>query len=109
GWRIDQIDSNITTFLNSIADPDVVLLHIGTNDFGQNYETLSAISRLDSLIYKIANLRPFAHIIVTNLMERDAPRDERIQDEFNPLVPLVVSAHASIGRRVTFLDMRSAV
>src|SRR4051794_37518542 len=73
GWIINQLDTNIQGWLGSIADPDVILLHIGTNDFGTGTDTVHAIDRLDGLITKIANLRPYAHIIVTNLMERNEP------------------------------------
>ncbi len=109
GWRIDQHDANITGVLASVADPDVVLMHIGTNDFGQGLNTTTAIDRLDALILKIATLRPYAHIIVTNLMERNEPANSNIQAQFNPFVQARVDAHAAAGRRVTFLDMRSQV
>ncbi len=109
GWRIDQLDSNIEGWFNAIADPDVILLHIGTNDFGQNVDTPNAIHRLDNFITKMATLRPHAHIIVTNLMERNEPYNTTIQAQFNPFVEGVVNAQAALGRHVTFLDMRSAV
>ena len=109
GWRIDQLDSNMAGWLSNMADPDVVLMHIGTNDFGQGLDTPNAINRLDALILKIATLRPYCHIIVTNLMERGEPQNANIQAQFNPYVQARVDAHAAAGRRVTFLDMRSAV
>ena len=109
GWRIDQLDSNIAGWFDAIEDPDVVLMHIGTNDFGQNFSTATAIDRLDALILKIATLRPFAHVIVTNLMERGEPQNSAIQAQFNPGVQGVVNAHAAAGRRVTFLDLRALV
>jgi lysophospholipase L1-like esterase len=109
GWRIDQLDANIEGWFNAMEDPDVVLMHIGTNDFGQGVDITNAINRLDALILKIATLRPYAHIIVTNLMERGEPRNTEIQTHFNPFVEDRVDAHALAGRRVTFLDMRAAV
>ena len=109
GWNIGQLDANIAGWFGVIADPDVILLHIGTNDFGQNLDTPNAINRLDALITKIATLRPYAHIIVTNLMERGEPQNTNIQAQFNPHVQNRVNAQAALGRRVTFLDMRSAV
>ncbi|MES2660958.1 MAG: GDSL-type esterase/lipase family protein [Verrucomicrobiota bacterium] len=109
GWIIGQIDASITGWFNSIADPDVILLHIGTNDFGTNTDTPNAINRLDALITKMATLRPYAHIIVTNIMERGEPQNTAIQAQFNPYVQARVDAQAALGRRVTFLDMRSAV
>ena len=109
GWIIGQLDSNIAGWFGAIADPDVILLHIGTNDFGLNVDTPNAINRLDALITKMATLRPYAHIIVTNLMERNEPQNTTIQAQFNPYVQARVNAQAALGRRVTFLDMRSAV
>lgn len=109
GWRIDQLDTPMAGWLNAMESPDVVLMHIGTNDFGQNFSTATAIDRLDGLILKIATLRPYCHIIVTNLMERGEPANTNIQTLFNPYVQARVNAHAAAGRRVTFLDMRAAV
>ncbi|MHA3773436.1 GDSL-type esterase/lipase family protein [Verrucomicrobiota bacterium sgz303538] len=109
GWQIGQLDANMVGWLGSIADPDVVLLHIGTNDFGGNNDTFNAIARLDALITKINTLRPYAHIIVTNLMERGEPYNTAIQEQFNPYVQDIVKVHTDSGQRVTFLDMRSAV
>ncbi len=112
GWRIDQVDADLPKWIGVVADPDVVLLHIGTNDFGQNLDTVNAINRLDALITKLATQLPYAHIIVTNLMERgvlaNAP-NTTIEAQFNPFVQARVDAHVALGRRVTFLNMRSFV
>jgi lysophospholipase L1-like esterase len=109
GWHIGRIDSKIADWLANLASPDVVLLHIGTNDFGLSIDTATAINRLDALILKIATLRPYTHIIVTNLLVRAEPLNTQIQNQFNPFVQALVTAHAAVGRRVTFLDMRSVV
>ena len=109
GWTIGQLDANVGSWFGLLEDPDVILLHIGTNDFGLNVDPASAINRLDALITKMATLRPYAHIIVTNLLERNEPYNTSIQTQFNPFVQAKVNAQAALGRRVTFLDMRSAV
>lgn len=109
GWRIDQLDSGVAGWFAAIEDPDFILLHIGTNDFGQGFDTANAINRLDALILKMATLRPHANIIVTNIMERGEPQNSQIQAQFNPFVQARVTAHANAGRKVTFLDMRAAV
>jgi lysophospholipase L1-like esterase len=112
GWRIDQVDADLPKWIGVVADPDVVLLHIGTNDFGQNLDTTNAINRLDALITKLATQLPYAYIIVTNLMERgvlaNAP-NTTIEAQFNPFVQARVDAHVALGRRVRFLNMRAAV
>src|SRR3954452_2023929 len=49
GWRIDQIDANITGWLRT-QNPRTVLLHIGTNDVLQNFNLSGAPQRLPTLI-----------------------------------------------------------
>ena len=108
GWTIGMIDSSINGFLDSVAAPNVILLHIGTNDSNPNNLSTfaNAIGRLDALITKIAAKRPYAHIIVTSLLPRtDEPSNTAITNLFNPYVPGVVAAQAALGRRVSFLDM----
>ncbi|MCW1916142.1 GDSL-type esterase/lipase family protein [Luteolibacter sp. GHJ8] len=109
GWRIDQLDSNVSGWFSAIEDPDFILLHIGTNDFGQNFDTANAINRWDALILKMATLRPHANIVVTNIMQRSGAVDTNIQNQFNAFVQARVNAHIAAGRKVTFLDMRAAV
>lgn len=43
------------------------------------------------------------------MLERSGAVNTTIQAQFNPFVQQRVNAHAAAGRRVTFLDMRSAV
>lgn len=109
GWRIDEIASNINGWLAAIPNPDVILLHIGTNDFGQNNNTATAINRLDALITQITTQRPLARLIVTNLLEREEPRNAAIQSKFNPFVQGIVTAQANAGKLVSFFDMRPIV
>ncbi|YCM46728.1 GDSL-type esterase/lipase family protein [Verrucomicrobiaceae bacterium 227] len=109
GWRIDQLDSNVTAWFAAIDTPDFVLLHIGTNDFGQGNDTSNAINRLDALITKMVGLSPTTHIIVTNIMARGEPQNTAIQAEFNPFVEGLVNTHIGNGEPVSFLDMRAAV
>ena len=54
GYRIDQIDAGFLGWINAVADPDVILLLIGTNDYGQGQDTAHATNRLDHLISRIA-------------------------------------------------------
>jgi lysophospholipase L1-like esterase len=109
GWRIDQIDSIIVGAFDSVADPDVILLLIGTNDYGQEYDPTNAINRLEALVVKMATNRPYAKIIVANLLVRGEPYNTQIQTTFNPYVPAMVQRQRAAGREVYFTDLRSAV
>ena len=115
GWHVSAASNglyeNILPWLAQIADPDVVLIHIGTNDTGDVPNFPGTIDELDALISRIASARPFAHIIVTTLLKRGADdTDSRyvlINTYFNPYVEGVVDAHKVAGRRVHFLDMHA--
>ena len=69
GWVISQLYNNVPNWLNNIDDPDIVLLHIGTNDSGAG-DFANRIDQLDNLIDLIAAKRPYAHIIATTLLTR---------------------------------------
>jgi lysophospholipase L1-like esterase len=115
GWRISTTGSNglyenILSWLAQIDDPDVVLIHVGTNDTNDpDFE--HAIDELDALILRIAETRPYAHIVATTLMKRGTddtePKYIAITNYFNPYVLGRVQAHQAAGRRVHFLDMHA--
>jgi len=111
GYRIDQITSGFPGWVASVNSPDLILLQIGTNDYGQNYDPTNAVSRLDQLISQIVALRPNARVVVANLILRtdNTATDTSIQSTFNPYVPGIVAKHSALGHRVWFLDMRSAL
>ncbi len=110
GYRIDQIRAGLSSWLSKIEDPDVVLLMIGTNDFFADSTVAEAQSRLDSLVTEIATMRPFAKIIVANLLIRtDSASAEALQSGFNATIPGIVSNQAALGRQVSFVDMHSVL
>jgi len=107
GWTIGGLDGGILSWFDSIADPDVILLHIGTNDSGAA-DFSNRVDHLDALVTKMALYRPYAHIIVTSVMKRsDLVRYAAITNLFNPYIPGKVAAQQALGRRVTFLDMHA--
>ncbi|MEI7731234.1 MAG: autotransporter-associated beta strand repeat-containing protein [Verrucomicrobiota bacterium] len=109
GWRIDQIDSTILADFSAIDEPDILLLLIGTNDYGQGYDTPNATNRLYNLISRIATNRPNIKIVVANLTVRGEPYNTQIQTTFNPMVPIIVAQQAALGRQVYFTDLYSAI
>ncbi|HEV2695228.1 MAG TPA: discoidin domain-containing protein [Verrucomicrobiae bacterium] len=109
GFRIDQIDDPyFLGWVNTVASPDIILLLIGTNDLGQNYDPTNAIVRLDGLISHITTDRPNAKVIVANLLARsDTNANNMINTLFNPFVPGVVAQHVANGEPVYFWDLHS--
>jgi len=120
GYRIDQVHDNLDgiaatgatnnggKWINPMVHPDFILLHIGTNDFGQDFNTTTAKDRFDALITRLTTLRPDANVIVTNLMDRsNTALTQKIETQFNAFVPGIVASHQANGEKVYFLDLNS--
>lgn len=108
GWRIDQLDANIVTWLKRTT-PRTVLLHIGTNDVTQNYDLANAPSRLSRLIDHVAGVIPDVELFVATLIpQSDATRESRTKT-YNAAIPGIVSKQAAAGRHIHLVDMHSAL
>jgi lysophospholipase L1-like esterase len=103
GWRIDQIDTNINGWMDTYK-PKLVLLHIGTNDIGQNYNLSSAPTRLSALIDKIcAKLPAGGKLYVAKLVPLNG-QDTNINN-FNAQIPGIVQSKVNSGKPVYMVDM----
>jgi lysophospholipase L1-like esterase len=103
---------NINTWLGaSGADPQYILLMIGTNDVDLNYFPATQQSRLDALVTRISSkttgLKPNAHLIVAQLTPIiNATEDARVVT-YNAGVAAVVANHQALGENVTMVDMHT--
>src|SRR5690349_18888132 len=105
GWRIDQIDANISGWLRTTT-PRTVLLHIGTNDILQNYNVAGAPSRLSTLLGHIAAAAPSADVFVATLIPLANSGQEAAVRTFNAALPGIVQSR---GSRFHLVDMHAAV
>jgi lysophospholipase L1-like esterase len=108
GWRIDQIDANITGWLRTTT-PRSVLLHIGTNDILQNYNVSSAPQRLSTLIDHITTGAPSADVFVATIIPISNSGQESAARTFNAALPNIVQSKVNAGRHVHLVDMHSAL
>jgi lysophospholipase L1-like esterase len=125
GYRTDQIYNNLlgsdgTAGNNggywldggngtgrSAISPDVVLLHIGTNDRTQGETLQTMYNKLVTLLTDLKADLPNAKIFVASLIPRtDDPSAEATQQAYNALIPGLV---ASMGANFHFVDMHSVV
>ncbi|MCX4502059.1 FG-GAP-like repeat-containing protein [Streptomyces anulatus] len=106
GWRIDQLQANIATWLPA-ARPNVVLLHIGTNDMNRNHEVATAPARLGALIDQITTAAPTMTVIVSSLVPSTTPEVQARVAAFNAQIPGLVKERRDRGYKVGFVDMAS--
>lgn len=104
GWRIDQIDANIVTWLRTFT-PHTVLLHIGTNDMIQNPS--GAPARLGTLLDHITATAPDAEVFVATIIPL-AGADATVRT-FNAAIPDLVRTRVAAGRHLHLVDMFSAL
>lgn len=122
GWVITAgtsgrsgLTDNLNSWLGpSGADPNIILLMIGTNDINLNYQRSTAPDRLDNLISMISNkttgLKPNAQLIVAQIVPIvNVTQDAWVQD-YNLGIASVVAKHRDVlGEKVSMVDMHSAL
>ncbi|WP_440107408.1 lectin [Streptosporangium sp. H16] len=106
GWRIDQIDANITNWARTY-NPRTVLLHIGTNDILQNYNVAGAPQRLSTLIDRITTTVPEADVFVATIIPLSNSGQAAAARTFNAAIPGIVQNKVNSGKRVHLVDMHS--
>jgi lysophospholipase L1-like esterase len=104
GWRIEQIAGIITPLLQQYR-PNVVTLHLGTNDMNQNYQVATAPDRLGSLIDQILAAAPDASVEVATLVPAMDPTVQSRVTQFNAQIPGLVQARRNAGKHVRLVSM----
>ncbi|UXY17776.1 ricin-type beta-trefoil lectin domain protein [Streptomyces cynarae] len=106
GYRIDQIaalaDASLTRYR-----PNVVTLHIGTNDLQGASEVDTAIARLRSLVNQITADVPDATVLVASLVVSTSSSEEQFRGAYNQAIPRIVSDAQAAGKHVAYVDMSS--
>ncbi len=109
GAYISNIDSILPSIFGAVAEPDVILLLLGVNDYLQGNDTLHATNRLEALVVRLATNWPKAKIILGSLTEVSEPLNTQIQTTFNAFLPSICERQRGLGRLVYFTDMHGAV
>jgi lysophospholipase L1-like esterase len=121
GYAIDSIKSNLAGNSNDADNnggfwltgtssrpaifPEIILLHIGTNDISRGADAATAAGRLDGLINEIFTLRPDTTLIVASLIPRTDASLEGITQQYNALIPGLVAKNSEAGKSIYFVDM----
>ena len=111
GWIISQIDANINTWMDTYR-PDIVLLHIGTNDINLNVDVPNAPYRLSGLVDKIlAKLPENGKVFVAKIVPTTygtPSNDPKIVEYNNAIADLMLQKQLQ-GKPVYVVDMYSAL
>jgi len=90
--------------------PDIVLLHIGTNDITQNYDLANAANRVGSLVDKIcAKLPGGGKVYVAQVIPISYASGDQAAASFNSQLATMVQSQKNSGKPVEIVDMHSAI
>ncbi|MCX4985131.1 FG-GAP-like repeat-containing protein [Streptomyces sp. NBC_00572] len=106
GWLIEGLAANIDTWLEA-AKPNVVLLHIGTNDMDRDHQVATAPARLASLVDQMIAASPQTTIVVATLVPSSSPAVQARIDAYNAQIPGIVAARQAQGHKVGLVSMGS--
>ena len=108
GARIDQISDHVAPWLHQYQ-PQIILLHIGTNDILQNYSVNTAVARLQYLLMQITTTLPHTIVIVAQIipLEKFGRNGEVIS--YNKAIPGIVQHFEQQGKLVEYVDMYDVV
>ncbi|MBL7259424.1 SGNH/GDSL hydrolase family protein [Paractinoplanes lichenicola] len=90
GRRIDQIAAGVDDWLATYR-PDVVLLHLGTNDIAQHRDVAATAAGLSALIDRIRAARPDAEIFVQQVVQGHLEPVRSRLTAYNALIPGIVA------------------
>ena len=108
GWRIDQINMYVNFWLQKYQ-PDVILLTIGTNDIGQNYQVETAPERLKNLIDDIFQELPNAEILVASIPPIEVAEVDKKVNSYNRAIASLIERRQKEGDKLRFVDINSAL
>lgn len=67
GWRVDDILNRISGWARS-SQPDIVLVHLGTNDIGQGQTIESTVNELRSLVQTLRQVNPRITVLLAQII-----------------------------------------
>jgi lysophospholipase L1-like esterase len=108
GWRIDQISARVVGWLEA-TQPQIILLHIGTNDIIQGYSPAVAAARLQYLLDQITTTEPNADVIIAQIIPLGRPLLDIRVAEYNSYIPIIAHQMAARGKHVICIDMYNIV
>jgi hypothetical protein len=101
GWRADQILANIGGWANTYR-PDVVLMHLGTNDIFQGQSVSSTINELGSIIDTIRQHSPNVTVLLAQVIPATSNGSQLQQ--LNSQIPGLASQKNTAQSRVIAVD-----
>ncbi len=112
GWRADQLlygrpgqfEAGVLDDWLVAHPPDLVLLHIGTNDVSNGDPNSSTVSEIEEILDKIHRFNPDIKIFLSNLIPRKDSLNG-VNDDLNGYIEDLYYRKKEAGYKIYFVDM----
>ncbi|MFB2771282.1 SGNH/GDSL hydrolase family protein [Pelatocladus sp. BLCC-F211] len=101
GWRADQILAQIDQWASSTR-PNIVLIHLGTNDLGSGESPESTIEDIRGIIQKLRYYNPYVKILLAQIITTCGSEERKIS--FNSLIPNLANQTSTYQSPVIVVD-----
>jgi len=106
GYTIDQVAQKAE--LSIPSQPNLVLLHVGTNDAVQNLDIQNAGNRLGSLIDRLFDAIPGVTVVASTLLSNANSQTQANVAIYNRKIPDVVQTRQAQGKQIVYVDFSSS-
>lgn len=106
GYVINQVVEKAE--LSIPCQPNLVLLHVGTNDMAQNISVNTAHVRLGALIDRIFEAIPKVTVVASTLLPNGNNVTQARLEIYNSNIPGMVKERQDTGRKITLVDFSSS-
>lgn len=105
GWTIDQIYDNITAWQKTYS-PDVILLHIGTNNITDGELAATVSAKLAKLLARIRQNQSYVRVFVARIIDVGTGVSKSQQDRNAAYASATYATTVAAGTRFYTVDMR---
>jgi lysophospholipase L1-like esterase len=107
GWQNNQMSQNAQQFVAATM-PDIVVVHMGTNDIWSNIEPSVALSRLRDVVDAIYAGNPQTRIVLSKIILMNVGVDAQWQ-AYDAGVPQIVSDYRARGKSIYLADLSATL
>lgn len=105
GWRCEHQIAQMSEFVEQ-SNPDIALIHLGTNDCIANQPIAQTVDELAVIIDQLRGQNPDITVLVAQIIPMDVPPAQPWRDVtgLNALIPAMVASKDSLQSRVVVVD-----
>lgn len=102
GYTTRDVDRELYQWLR-VNQPDIVMMHLGTNDIYDNFTIAESHGNLDLILDSLRSYSPSVHVLMAQLMPSGSFRNAALY-EFNQTLPAWAAANATPTSPIEIVD-----